>query len=104
MILNRILFMFSNSLSALKIEFDLNKFHFFTGFSQEHLMTQLTGRFSDGGSLNSALPFPGALSEAAPTHLSKRRSFIAHLNIMNLRSCDSTFKIAPDCKLKNDLA
>lgn len=31
--------MFSNSLSALKTEFDLNKFHFFTGFSQEHFMT-----------------------------------------------------------------
>lgn len=96
--------MFSNSLTALKGEFDLNNFHFFTGFSQEHLVMQLNGRFSDGSSLNPALPFPGALSEAAPTHPFKRRAFIAHLNTMNLRSCDSTFKTAPDCKLKNDLA
>lgn len=67
---------------------------------------QLNRRFSDRGSLTPAFPFPGALSGAAPAHTSMRRPFTAHLNIMNLRCCDSYLycKIAPNFKLKNDLA
>lgn len=92
MTLNRIPFKFSNSLSVLKIEFDLNKILLFTAFSQEHIAMQPNHRFSDHWLPHFQHFLSQGLSLGLPlTHTSMRGPFTAHLNITNLRCCDSTF-------------